>query len=116
MGQEWQVRPSGATVKIKTAPRSKCRLCKEVGKLWETRTKNTGSGRKKGAEKCARRKMTPCGQPKGSALAGLEAGVFLVNHVDASLAAHYTAFLVAFFGRFEGINDFHRSGFHLSRH
>jgi len=50
---------------------------------------------------------------EGSALAGLEAGISLVDHVDASLAAHHTAFLVAFFGRFEGINDFHGSGFHL---
>src|SRR6185437_3209480 len=44
--------------------------------------------------------------PGLSALARLVAGVGLVDHVDAALAAHDAAVLVALLERFQGIGDF----------
>ena len=44
---------------------------------------------------------------RGSALAGLQAGVLLVDHVDAATAAHDDAVLVAGLGGLQGITDLH---------
>ena len=43
----------------------------------------------------------------GSALARLHAGILLIDDINAALAAHDTAVLVALFGGLEGINDLH---------
>src|SRR5579885_2398338 len=45
--------------------------------------------------------------PAGSALAGFEAGIALVDDVDAALATHDAAVLVALLQRLQGIGDLH---------
>jgi hypothetical protein len=46
----------------------------------------------------------------GLALAGLHAGVFLVDDIDPSAATYHAAVLVADFGRFEAVTDAHGTG------
>jgi len=46
-----------------------------------------------------------------STLAGLHARIFLVDHVDAAMAAHDTAVLIAELGRFKAVADLHDTTF-----
>mgnify|MGYP001241826938 CR=1 FL=1 len=59
---------------------------------------------KKKAAHCAAEIIPP---EISSALAGLEPGVFLVDHINAALAAHDPAILVAALGRFKRVEHFH---------
>jgi len=54
-----------------------------------------------------RKQPTPGAGSNKSALTRLEAGVLLVDDVDAALAAHGTAFHVALLERAQGIGDLH---------
>ena len=71
------------------------------------------------AQDChATTKNTPGRGPRGAvqhgaagcgslALAGLHAGVLLVDHIDPAMAAHDTAVLVARLGRLQAVADLH---------
>lgn len=55
-------------------------------------------------KKSGRKKTSP-----GLTLTRFKAGVLLVNDVNAALALDHLAVTIAFFQRFQGVNDFHDS-------